>query len=527
LSVHQVEASSGRENGGAALDSRFHKSRPDGASRERRARKTAACLCLAQILPGGVKGNAAFYQGLTDLRCDLALAAIRLRSVQCANPSIRPRIDRELLPSTRCFLELEISAESLKKGRFVSESFSRPLLVALLFSSAAHSQTALPDGAGRQILENACAGCHELERVLRARYSAQDWRTVLHMMRNAGAQISDSQLETLGAYLAENFPEKPKPGASILPGQTRLEFQEWATPTPGSRPHDPLATLDGDIWYTAQMANALGRIDPVTGAVTEFRLDTPMSGPHGLVADRDGDIWFTANFAGYIGKLDPGAGKFVEYKLPDPNARDPHTLLFDQAGMLWFTVQSANMVGRLDPKTGEIKLVAAPTPKSNPYGLAISSKGAPFFCEFGVNKLASINPETMAIHEYPLPHADSRPRRIAIGPDDVIWYTDYARGYLGRFDPSTGDFAEYASPGGSESRPYGVAFAKGAIWYSESGVRPNTLVRFDPTSRTFQTWAIPACGGVVRNMMADHDGNIVLAESGVDRVARVKIVSSP
>jgi virginiamycin B lyase len=129
----------------------------------------------------------------------------------------------------------------------------------------------------------------------------------------------------------------------------------------------------------------------------------------------------------------------------------------------------------------------------------------------------------MAIHEYPLPHSDSRPRRIAITPDDIIWYTDHPRGYLGRFDPRTGEVKEYASPGGPQSQPYGIAFAKGAVWYSESGVRPNTLVRFDPASEAFQSWTIPSGGGVVRNMMADHEGNIVLAESGVDRIALVVI----
>jgi virginiamycin B lyase len=129
------------------------------------------------------------------------------------------------------------------------------------------------------------------------------------------------------------------------------------------------------------MANVLGRIDPATGRVTEYRLDRPMSGPHGLVADRDGNIWFTANFAGYIGKLDPSTGRIAEYRLPDPTARDPHTPLFDQNGVLWFTAQSANMIGRLDPKTGEIKLATSPTPRSNPYGLVITSRGVPFFCE--------------------------------------------------------------------------------------------------------------------------------------------------
>lgn len=399
------------------------------------------------------------------------------------------------------------------------------LFAALLLCGSldANAQTTLPDGAGKEILQSACGGCHELGRVLRAGYSAQDWRTVLHMMRNVGAQLSDDQFVTLVPYLAENFPEKAKPQDAIVAGPAQVTFREWTLPTPGSRPHDPLASLDGTIWYTGQMANALGRIDPTTGRITEYRLNTPMSGPHGLVADRDGNIWFTANFAGYIGKLDPGTGKITEYKLPSSAARDPHTPLFDQSGILWFTVQGGNMIGRLDPKTAEVKLVTSPTPKSSPYGMVITSKGTPYFCEFGSNKLASIDPATMAIREYALPQTESRPRRIAVTPDDIIWYTDYARGYLGRFDPEAGGVKEYASPGGPQSQPYGIAFAKGAVWYSESGVRPNTLVRFDPVSEKFQTWIIPSGGGVVRNMTTNHDGNIVMAESGVDRIALVEI----
>jgi virginiamycin B lyase len=122
------------------------------------------------------------------------------------------------------------------------------------------------------------------------------------------------------------------------------------------------------------------------------------------------------------------------------------------------------MVGRLDPKTGEIRLVNSPTPRSNPYGMVVSSRDIPWFCEFGVNKLASIDPETMAIHEVALPNAGSRPRRIAITPDDVIWYSDYARGYLGRFDTKTGAMKEFASPGGPNSLPYGIVWLKRAVW---------------------------------------------------------------
>ena len=44
-----------------------------------------------------------------------------------------------------------------------------------------------------------------------------------------------------------------------------VAIKEWRTPTPRSHPHDPLVTSDGAIWYTGQMANLLGRLDPKTG----------------------------------------------------------------------------------------------------------------------------------------------------------------------------------------------------------------------------------------------------------------------
>ena len=64
------------------------------------------------------------------------------------------------------------------------------------------------------------------------------------------------------------------------------------------------------------------------------------------------------------------------------------------------------------------------------------------------------------------------------------------------------------------------------VWYSESAVKPNTLVRFDSKTETFQTWVIPAGGGVVRNMMATADGNLVMAESARNRVALVEVGTS-
>src|SRR5437667_6980440 len=207
--------------------------------------------------------------------------------------------------------------------------------------------------------------------------------------------------------------------------------------------------------------------------------------------------------------------------MPDKRADDPHTPVFDQSGILWFTVQDSGFIGRLDPKTGDVKVKQVPTPHAVPYGIVVTSDGVPFFCEFGTNKLASIDPKSMAIREYPLPQG-ARPRRLALARDGTIYYSDYARGYLGNFDPKTRKVEEWPSPGGSGSNPYGITTTPdGMIWYSESGVEPNTLVRFDPKTKTFAERTIPSGGGVVRNMAPTPDGRIYLACSGVNKVAVV------
>ena len=262
----------------------------------------------------------------------------------------------------------------------------------------------LPDGPGKDTVAALCGACHRIN-LLGNGYAPDGWHTVVRMMLNFGAPIPKDEVATVTDYLIKSFPERPRPAAAIIPGPVEVSIKEWPAATPGSRPHDPLATRDGAIWYAGQLANVIGRLDPKTGEIKEYPMKTPQTGPHGLVEGPDGNIWFTGNFLGLIGKLDPKTGNVTEYKLPNPAARDPHTLVFDHDGILWFSVQQGNFVGRLDPKEGTIKLVVPPTDKARPYGLMINSQGIPFFVEFGANKIASLDPQTMAIKEYVLPNA--------------------------------------------------------------------------------------------------------------------------
>jgi virginiamycin B lyase len=137
--------------------------------------------------------------------------------------------------------------------------------------------------------------------------------------------------------------------------------------------------------------------------------------------------------------------------------------------------------------------------------------------------VARVDPKTLEIREYALPDPASRPRRLTITSDDIIWYSDYSRGYLGRLDPATGKVIEYPSPSGPKSAPYGISAINDVIWYSESETKPNTVVRFDPKTAKFQSWAIPGGGNIVRNTDVTKDGNFVLANSLVNTVTLVTV----
>jgi virginiamycin B lyase len=98
-------------------------------------------------------------------------------------------------------------------------------------------------------------------------------------------------------------------------------------------------------------------------------------------------------------------------------------------------------------------------------------------------------------------------------------HANYA-GYIGKLDPKSGSVTEFKinDPRGGDSHTPVIA-PDGIVWYSESRVTPNTLVRFDPKAESFQKWNIPSGGGVVRNMVATSDGRLYLACSGVNKVA--------
>ena len=83
----------------------------------------------------------------------------------------------------------------------------------------------------------------------------------------------------------------------------------------------------------------------------------------------------------------------------------------------------------------------------------------------------------------------------------------------GHLDPRTGAVRQWDSPSGPKSHPYAIAVIDGVVWYNESGMRPDALVRFDPNTEGFQSWAIPSGVGIIRNVWVTQDKNLLIHQS--------------
>jgi competence ComEA-like helix-hairpin-helix protein len=73
------------------------------------------------------------------------------------------------------------------------------------FLTPLRAQDDLPEGKGRETIENTCNECHGTDRILTKLRSTAEWRSIATSMRAKGATMSDDELNTLVDYLSQNF----------------------------------------------------------------------------------------------------------------------------------------------------------------------------------------------------------------------------------------------------------------------------------------------------------------------------------
>ncbi len=79
----------------------------------------------------------------------------------------------------------------------------------LLCSFVAAADSDLPDGKGKDAVENNCTECHTVERIKAQRLDEEGWNGIIREMMESGAAVNPDDIKVIVDYLAKNFgPDK-------------------------------------------------------------------------------------------------------------------------------------------------------------------------------------------------------------------------------------------------------------------------------------------------------------------------------
>jgi virginiamycin B lyase len=75
--------------------------------------------------------------------------------------------------------------------------------------------------------------------------------------------------------------------------------------TPDASLRSVAVAPDGDLWFTENFANKIGRMSSDGAVIGEYPIPAPHSGPRAIVALSDGRLFFSAHDIGAIGEVIP------------------------------------------------------------------------------------------------------------------------------------------------------------------------------------------------------------------------------
>jgi streptogramin lyase len=256
----------------------------------------------------------------------------------------------------------------------------------------------------------------------------------------------------------------PGAAAAVATGPVISEFDQGLTPGVGL--WGIASGPDGNVWFTEETGNAVGRITP--GAViTEFTAGFPTGSPQGIVTGPDGNLWVAmAGGDGAIAQVTK-AGVVTEFPVPTPG--DPTDIAVGPDKNLWYVDSAANLIGRITPEGSITEFSAGLTALSAPSSITKGPDGALWFTEADAGKIGRITTAGDITEFSSGISGGSLPKDIVTGPDGNLWFTMNADpGGIGRITPS-GDITEFSYGLTMDSGPLGIAAgADGNLWFTQS-----------------------------------------------------------
>jgi streptogramin lyase len=165
----------------------------------------------------------------------------------------------------------------------------------------------------------------------------------------------------------------------------------------------------------------------VGGEISEFSIPTGESAPFGIVAGADGNVWFTEEHAEKIGRITPG-GTISEF----PVGSRPFGITAGPDGNLWFTGWVERKIGRISPSGAVTEFQVGESSRTQE--ITAGPEGNLWFSEFAANKIGRMTPSG-ALSEFSVPTEEGFPSAITAGPGGTLWVTEEIAGKIARIDP--------------------------------------------------------------------------------------------
>ncbi len=310
------------------------------------------------------------------------------------------------------------------------------------------------------------------------------------------------------------------------------------TPSPGSNPGAAVLGPDGNVWFTEQGSNSIGRVTAM-GAITEFPMPAAGVNPFDITVGSDGNLWFTSFGASKVGRITT-AGAVTLYDLPWSTATDPVNAMAiagDLQGGLWFT-QDSGFIGKVTT-AGEFSQVPIGAPGATGEDISFANGGMAITLtgsnEYGIAMLNVSNGSMLAYKAPP----GSGPATITGANDGTFWFTDRRQNAIWRAaaKPTGGfDYTAYPTPSTSSqaigwvtggSSPWlGRFIADPPMWFMGSGgqvgqVTERGVINTYPATGTlpFSGAAYGGSDGPQAPLAFGSDGNLWITEPACDSMA--------
>ncbi len=204
-----------------------------------------------------------------------------------------------------------------------------------------------------------------------------------------------------------------------------------------SAPNDLALDAHGNVWFTELNADALGKLDILTGVVQQYPISAKKStqklDPYGVAIDHQGMVWFTEASSAHIGRLDPDTGSVRFFTMHGLNA-SLMEIVSDPYGLIWATGFTSGLLLRLDPSSAAFTAYYAPFTGNGTggiYGITVTPAGEIWAVITAENVIARLDVASNHFIYYHIPTEGSLPLGIVMGANHTFWFTEAGSNKIG------------------------------------------------------------------------------------------------